>query len=224
MLPDDASADPHKKRVLIDLGHGVAFAHGYDPGTILKGAVETRIVERIGEKLKAQLEASGYEAVLSRGDERGVLDRKNQLLSRAKAADAEDADVFISLHTNSHSNQKLRGTEIFVSRKDEGESRDLAHILRDALGGGTVSGSRFVMLEESIHEERPAALVETGFLTNPNDHAMLTSNTGQEKIAAQIAAGLDAYFDAQAPLLADASEPKHGLPSGLIPTPNSKER
>lgn len=224
MPPDDTSADPQKKRVLIDLGHGVAFPHGYDPGAIQKGAVEARIVEQIGEKLKAQLEEAGYEAVLSRGDERGVLGRKNQLLSRAKAADTEDADVFISLHTNSHSNHKRSGAEIFVSRRDEGESRELARSLREALGGGTISGSRFVMLEEAIHEERPAVLVETGFLTNPRDRAMLSSDAGQEKIATQITAGLDAYFDAQTPLLADASEPKHGLPIGLTPAPNSQER
>ena len=209
----EPSASP-PRRVLIDLGHGVRFPHGYDLGARSHGAVEEKVVEQIGEKLKARLEAEGYEVQLSRGDEGGRLNRKRQLLSRADAADALNADMFVSLHANAHRNPRTRGVEIFVSRKDEGESRDLAKALRDSMGGGKIAGSRFVMLEESIHEDRPAVLIETGYLTNRDDRHQLITEQGQEAIAAEIALGISQYFSEPAPLLAEGT-PNHGLPSSL---------
>lgn len=111
-LPPEPAPTP--KRVLIDLGHGVSFPKlGYDPGAHKNGAVEYKIVEQIGEKLKAHLEAEGYEVQLSRGDESGRLGRKGQLLSRANAADAFNADMFVSIHANSNGKKSLQGAEIY---------------------------------------------------------------------------------------------------------------
>lgn len=211
--PSEPSPPTEKKRVLIDLSHGVSFPKlGYDTGSLAGGRSEAKIVDQIGEKLKARLEEEGYEVVLSRGDESGRLGRKDQLLSRARAADAVDADMFVSLHANSNPSPRQRGVEIYFSRSDRAESRELAQALLRNMGGRKTSGCRFVMLEEKIHGDRPAVLIETGYLTNTQDRQKLLSSTGQDEIVTDIVSGIDRYFLAREPVVVSDTAPAHGLP------------
>lgn len=94
------------RRIVIDPGHG-----GKDFGApgYLRGVHEKKIVlsiaKRLAEKIKKKL---GYEAVLTR-----TSDRFLTLEERTAIANTKNADLFISIHTNSAKNRNAYGIETF---------------------------------------------------------------------------------------------------------------
>jgi N-acetylmuramoyl-L-alanine amidase len=93
------------KKIVLDPGHG-----GKDPGAIgVDGVAEKDIVLKIAKKLAVKLKKDlGVQVVLTRTDDRFV-----SLEDRTAIANAEDADLFISLHMNASSNSEARGLETY---------------------------------------------------------------------------------------------------------------
>ncbi len=201
-----AAAHSGRKRIVIDLGHGVRIKGICDPGAIKNGVMEAEVVEKIGERLQLELENRGYEAILTRGINYNTQNRTHQLLSRAKAANDLNADLFISLHADSFSDPSVKGVRVYHSHEDKKESKLLANVLADK-SFGISKRARFLVLDEDTHGSRPAVLLETGFLTNEEDRKLLNSPQGQKLMALTVADGIDQYFYPKAPaiVLADAA-------------------
>lgn len=90
--------------VLIDPGHG-----GTDSGAKAHGLVESELVLKIGEKLYKKLNQDPRFTV-------SMTRKKDQFLSleeRVQMSSQKKADVFISLHANSHFDQRARGFEVY---------------------------------------------------------------------------------------------------------------
>lgn len=127
------------RKVVLDPGHG-----GKDPGAIgVGGIAEKDIVLSVAKKLAAKLRKEmGIEVVLTREDDRYV-----PLEDRTAIANAEDADLFISLHMNASPNTDAKGLETYyldntndeaamrLAARENGTSRkdisDLQFILSD---------------------------------------------------------------------------------------------
>jgi N-acetylmuramoyl-L-alanine amidase len=93
------------KRIVIDPGHG-----GHDPGAVgPTGLREKTVTLQVAQKLKAELEQDGFEVFLTRDQDRFI-----SLESRARFANRQKGDLFISLHCNAHKNRKLRGVETYT--------------------------------------------------------------------------------------------------------------
>ena len=92
-------------KIVIDPGHG-----GKDPGAIgVGGIMEKDLVLSIAKKLALKLKNEmGIQVVLTRNDDRFVA-----LEDRTHRANAENADLFISLHTNASANGEARGVETY---------------------------------------------------------------------------------------------------------------
>lgn len=92
-------------KIVIDPGHG-----GKDPGAVgVGGIMEKDLVLSIAKKLAVKLKNEmGVQVVLTRNDDRFVA-----LEDRTHRANAEDADLFISLHTNASTNGEARGVETY---------------------------------------------------------------------------------------------------------------
>jgi len=92
--------------VAIDAGHG-----GVDPGAIgASGVYEKEITLAMAQELKKQLESSGrYRVVLTRDSDVFV-----RLRDRIAVARAAEADLFISLHADSHATRDLRGASVYT--------------------------------------------------------------------------------------------------------------
>jgi N-acetylmuramoyl-L-alanine amidase len=92
-------------KIVIDPGHG-----GKDPGAVgVGGIMEKDLVLSIAKKLALKLKNEmGIQVVLTRNDDRFVA-----LEDRTYRANAEDADLFISLHTNASANGEARGVETY---------------------------------------------------------------------------------------------------------------
>lgn len=94
------------KRVVIDPGHG-----GKDPGAIGKRSKEKDIVLdislRLGEYINEYL--PDVEVIYTRNTDEFI-----ELHRRAEIANKANADLFISIHANSNTNRRVRGTDTFV--------------------------------------------------------------------------------------------------------------
>ena len=134
-----ASAPPGIRKIVLDPGHG-----GKDPGAIgIGGSSEKDIVLSIAKKLAVKLRKEmRIQVVLTRKDDRFIA-----LENRTAVANAEDADLFISLHMNASPNREAKGIETYyldnttdeaalrLAARENGTSRknvsDLQFILSD---------------------------------------------------------------------------------------------
>ena len=91
--------------IVIDPGHG-----GKDPGTIGQhGTTEKDVTLKIGLMLKTLLGTMPNTRVLMTRERDAFI----ELEDRAKFANGKDADLFISIHVNSHPHKGIRGLEIY---------------------------------------------------------------------------------------------------------------
>lgn len=190
---------PHEvydKVVVIDAGHG-----GKDPGANRQEIYEKDIDLAIVCYLKEQLEAAGDTTLgvyYTRTD-----DTNPSLERRVGLANEVEADLFISVHNNSirsGQSSSIRGTAVLYDETETEEalgSMRLAQICLDALttelgstDKGLVDGNGIYIIQNA---RMPAALVEVGFVTNPEERKLLNDPEYQKKAAQAI---YDAIYQA----------------------------
>lgn len=93
------------RTIVIDPGHG-----GKDPGTIgHHGTTEKDVTLKVGLLLKTLLSTLPNTRVLITREHDTFI----ELEDRAKFANSKDADLFVSIHVNSHPHKGVRGLEIY---------------------------------------------------------------------------------------------------------------
>ena len=97
-------------KIVIDPGHG-----GYDWGTGISGIYEKDVVVFYALKLRDELKKAmpEVEVLLTRDNDRFV-----SLPDRAKFANSQNANMFLSLHVNHAADAKVEGVETFVLSPD----------------------------------------------------------------------------------------------------------
>ena len=110
-------------RIVIDAGHG-----GTDSGNVgPTGFMEKDLALDLSKRLKTLLESElGTEAVLTRNQDTFVA-----LEDRTQIANAEHADLFISIHANSSPQKTVQGVETFFLRLGSGSRDALATASRE---------------------------------------------------------------------------------------------
>ena len=95
-----------KKVIVIDAGHG-----GIDPGAIgVGGTQEKDLALLYALALKTVLEQSGrYRVVMTRAQDKSLA-----LRERVMKAQKVNADLFVSLHANTHRNRKVSGASFYT--------------------------------------------------------------------------------------------------------------
>jgi N-acetylmuramoyl-L-alanine amidase len=190
-----ASPDRHKitislqnshlagKTIVIDPGHG-----GADSGACGKqNTREKEINLEVALKLKALLEMSGAIVLLTRNSDVFI-----NLYERSHIANYHKADLFISIHANSHPDHNVRGIEIF-HYKGRPTSKAMARKVLNRLTRATglkplgVKKARFVVIRET---QMPSILIELGFLSNYQEESILKTTAFKEKAALGILQGL----------------------------------
>ncbi|WP_025692063.1 N-acetylmuramoyl-L-alanine amidase family protein, partial [Paenibacillus zanthoxyli] len=182
-----ASASLRGKRIVVDPGHG-----GDDPGMIgtTYGTMEKDLNLQTALYLRDDLEAAGARVTMTRTRD----DERPSLSARSGLAQSVSADAFISIHFNS-SPKKISGTLTFFY--SESDDLKLARAIENRLGEGIALKSNGVSFGD-YHILRtnttPAALVELGFLTNPDDESIVRRASYQRKAAQAIADGIADYL------------------------------
>jgi len=141
------------KTIVIDPGHG-----GKDPGAVSKsGLQEKHVVLDIAKRLKTLLESSGsYHVYLTRETDIFI-----PLEERTAFANQKGADVFISLHVNSHKSRDAQGIETYYLSLASDEEARLTAALENASAGKTVrdlsSLLRYILRGTKVEESRELA-------------------------------------------------------------------
>ncbi len=173
---------------------------GGSSGTV-SGAPEHVITLAISMQLRQQLEARGATVVMTREGESFSGGNRE----RAQVANQARADLFIRIHCDGSTNPSYRGVSTLYPALISGWTDDILPASRDAAAAvqasmvaatgapdnGTVARSDITGFNWA---DVPAILVETGFLTNPEEDALLNSAGYQAQVATGIARGVLAFL------------------------------
>ncbi|NIA12972.1 MAG: hypothetical protein GWP08_02740 [Nitrospiraceae bacterium] len=183
--------------VIVDPGHG-----GNDPGCLGAGELrESDLVLSIARRLQKRLKNDArLEVHLTREE-----DRRVSLRERISLANSQRGDLLISLHAGASFASQAHGVELFCCPGEgaatavttgtayAARSQAIAGPVAQALAAETGAVNRGVRTAPLLllkDAAMPAVLVEVGFLTNPDEAALLKTDAYQEKIAAGIARGV----------------------------------
>jgi N-acetylmuramoyl-L-alanine amidase len=192
-----------QKVIAIDPGHG-----GYDPGGETNGILEKDIALAISLLLRDYLQAGGARVVMTREGDYDLLDlpvagpkKKRDMEHRKQIIDAANPDLVVSIHVNAISSSRWSGSQVFY-REDSPEGRRLALIIQEELTRVLKNTNRqakpgnYFITNES---DAPAAIVETGFISNPKEARLLANRRYQSQLAWAVFLGINRYFTDQPP-------------------------
>ncbi|MDU2064724.1 MAG: N-acetylmuramoyl-L-alanine amidase [Sporomusaceae bacterium] len=188
-------------KVCIDPGHAGAPT---DSGAVNSntGLQEADVVLSIAKKLEVYLNQVGIETLLTRTAANDPT--SDDLGYRTNISDEWGADLFVSIHCNSAGSAEAVGTEIWTS-KGQTEGDVLATCIMnqvtqtfpelplraDWADGDVDKESNFYVLR---YTDAPACLLETAFISNDEEAALLADDAWQDKMAAAIARGVTDYL------------------------------
>ena len=183
--------------IVVDPGHG-----GSDPGAVAwdgpKLVREADISLAVGEILASLLRSAGHHVVMTRTSTNNI---NRSLTERAAMGDWNKADLFISIHCDaSPTNPSAQGSNSYVYWGANQRTTRLAYLLQVHLerttGRSANSIGRVVQRGFTVtRQSRPAVLVETGFMTNAKELALLQTWDFQQKIAQGLFDGIIAWAE-----------------------------
>ncbi|PUB13486.1 N-acetylmuramoyl-L-alanine amidase [Paenisporosarcina sp. OV554] len=197
-------------RIVVDPGHG-----GMDGGASIGEVVEKDITLALGKELEKELKHLGAEVVMTRSNEEDAVAEHNPkatfpTIRARKRADLQlreemiantEADLFISVHVNSIPDARWRGAQVFYHKEGHVDGAAVAKAIQGAIREHIGNTEREALAIKEVYLLKkatvPAVLVETGFLSNPEELKLLTSKDYQKKMAEAIADGIEEYVDGE---------------------------
>lgn len=176
--------------VAVDAGHG-----GDNFGALgATGAKEKDVTFSIAHHLKKRLEDEGARVILLRN-----ADTNLTITERFQRAYREKADLLVSIHANSvgltSDPLATRGTATFYKHLCY---RPLSQFILDAMvrtglpAFGNVGSFNFALLGPT---ELPSVLVETAFISHPEEEMKLLDDDFRREIAERIVDGIEDFLD-----------------------------
>lgn len=184
--------------VVLDPGHG-----GRDPGKVgAQGEQEKDINLAISLKVKERLEKDGMEVVMTRekdvmlADEDASNKKLEDLNNRIRIINERQPAVAVSIHQNSYSDASVKGAQVFYfTHSDKG--KQAAEAMQKELLEFDQENTRKIKANDTYYllkkTEVPTVIVECGFLSCPEEEALLTDEAYQEKLAEAIAKGIESW-------------------------------
>lgn len=183
-------------KIYVDQGHN---PRGFNTGAEGNGYYEQDITYEIGTRLYNYLASDPeFTPRLSRPTPDTVLGTSNStsLTERVREANAWDADLFLSLHTNAATNPSANGAEALIYSKSLPVPLGIAEDILEEMTLVTGLRNRGVIERPGLYVLRrtnmPAVLVEMGFITNPSDAELMVNSPNL--FALGIYRGLRKYY------------------------------
>ena len=196
--------------IFLDPGHG-----GKDPGASYYNITEKELNMQVYQKLRKELEGLGYTVLSSRDSDVFV----DFVTERSRMVNKTDSDIFISIHFNASGNpaSNRAGIQTYSYEEAAGypskinpywhnhpdrisESNRLAADIHSSLlaeTGAKDAGrlrSSFAVLRET---NKPAVLLELGYIDNFNENQQVRSDAYQNRLVAGIVKGIQKYYAGQ---------------------------
>ncbi len=191
--------------IVLDAGHG-----GIDGGcTSAEGVPEKGINLDIMLRLRDLLEVNGYEVKVTRESDKSIHDAGIEGIAEQKSSDMDNRlaifnessnAVCISVHQNQFTDPKYSGAQMFYSGSNS-TSEVLAGMLQDRF--------RSLLQPENDREiklcgkelflcyysDNPTVMAECGFLSNPEEAALLNTEEYREKVAFTLFSGINDFVN-----------------------------
>lgn len=188
-------ADEDKNIVYLDPGHG-----GMDGGCNYKDLVEKDINLRISLKVKQILEEKGYTVLMTRSADVHLcvdkFSKKEDLQTRINLINKSNADLYISIHTNSFVNPKYYGAQVFYNSSLQNNifiaKRIQTYLSENTKTTRVAKSLNNIMVLREIN--KPGCLIECGFISNPDEYMLFQTEGHILKLANSIVFGIDDYF------------------------------
>ena len=193
---DVALSKVKNKIITIDPGHG-----GSDSGAVgPNGYTEKEGAFAISQKVASILNQSGAKVVMTRDSDVDVYgpnaSARNELQARVDVGNNANSDIFVSVHCNAFVNPAANGTQTFYygsSYQGQRLAQSIQEKMIEANGlrDRGISTCNFYVVK---HSYMPAVLIETAFITNYDEEALLSDDEWQTTMAKAIAEGINEYF------------------------------
>ncbi|WLD93564.1 N-acetylmuramoyl-L-alanine amidase CwlD [Alkalihalobacillus sp. AL-G] len=188
--------------IVLDAGHG-----GVDGGAVGKGNVlEKDIALNISLKLRDYLQQAGALVVMTRETDKDLAKEETKrlrhrktedLLKRTEIINTSGSDLYISIHLNAIPSSRWYGAQVFYNPALE-QNEKLAKFIQSEIRRNLENTKREAKPINNIYMVKkatiPGALVEVGFLSNPDERELLKSELYQNKVAASIYQGILRYY------------------------------
>ena len=193
-----------RRIIVLDPGHG-----GEDGGAVsCTGAMEKTINLEIALKLNDLLHLLGLRTEMTRQEDKSVYtagqtiaQRKiSDLKERVRQVNSIENPILISIHQNLYPEARYRGAQVFYGSAGAGEAlaEEIQTSFLNTINPGSnrqIKASQGVYLMEKA--QCTAVLVECGFLSNPEEEALLRSSDYQRKICCVVASAVANFLDGQ---------------------------
>lgn len=186
--------------IVLDAGHG-----GADGGAVSEGVTEKDITLSIVKMLRSFLEEAGATVYVTREEDEDLADQDTKGLAQRKSEDIrkrlayieeKDAAFYLSIHLNALTDSRWHGAQTFYYPNNK-QNKQIATNIQASFITHLENTDRQPLPIQHIyllkHAKTPGALVEVGFLSNPQERKQLEKNDYQRKIAASIYYGILEY-------------------------------
>lgn len=191
--------------LVIDAGHG-----GVDGGAVsLSGLTESTINMDIALKMAAIADLTGIKYVMTRESDQITYPDSAKSIAKKKVYDQQmraalinktPNAILLSVHQNIFTHASVNGPQAFYSRN--GGSDALAKLIQSGMNEILCPGSRRVAapIAQNVYLFKsvscPAALAECGFISNPKESQLLSTDSYKLKISVVLMTAYMQYLSA----------------------------
>lgn len=204
--------------IVIDPGHSAIVENKQEPigpgalelkagdtsGTtgVSTGINEYEFTLNLANQLKSELEVRGYTIILTRDSN----DIPRSCVERAEIMNNSNAKACVRIHANGSENSGARGAMAICTPAESPyvpelyqQSRFLSDCVLEQYIATTEAVSEGVWETDTMSgnnwSQIPVTIIETGYMSNPEEDVLLASQEYQVKMVQGIANGLDKYFE-----------------------------
>lgn len=190
--------------IVLDAGHG-----GMDGGgTSVNGALEKDINLNILKKVRDMCETFGYNVVVTRDTDKSIHDDGVTGIRNQKESDMENRlaifnkyenSICLSIHQNLFTQPQYSGAQMFYATSNPINQKLAQTFQNEFVIQLQPENNREIKevgkeLYLCYFTENPSIMIECGFLSNPQEAALLETDEYQSKVAFTIFSGLNKFL------------------------------